>query len=359
MAEEKKKNMMDIFKEMEGATPQKDKKEEAVEKVFARLEKEKMTESKPEKESPPEPEPKKEKLVFPQPTPDEESPVKVVKTTPPPAPFFKKKADETEFDLSPARALVKHVIMVYGNKGEGKTTLGQSFGSSQIALSFDQKTESVREHSKYKEDILVFDGTRYLDKSSPDEWLESSERSWRYINKLLDRIPDVDESKTSTPLVIKQEGAYREYVSGNPDWVMIDAGEVFETVAEMVMRSRNSIQAFEGFANKNLWKERRMYLDQLLRKCTRKASKGVVWTSYVSKDEIVENGEFIAKKDVPKYIDAVLRETDVVIRVERVTGKTGQCFFATVESSKWDKIPESRKIDVTGKGVEALAKGEI
>jgi hypothetical protein len=351
MDEKKKRDLSSLFGEVASATPPPVKKEEKPVETP-------KPEPEPAKVEPPEP----VKLTFSKPESDEE-----IEKKPSPLPkapsatpiFFKKKADDEELDLSATRALIKMVVMIYGYKGEGKTSLGQTFGESQIALSFDQKTEQVRQHSKYKDNILVFDGTRYLDKSSPDVWLESSERSWRYINKLLDRIPDVDVAKDASPLVIKTDGAYREYVSGNPDWVMIDAGEVFETVAEMVMRSRNSIQAFEGFANKNLWKERRMYIDQLLRKCLRKAAKGVIWTSYVQKDEIVENGEFMVKKDVPKWIDAVLRETDVVIRVERATGKVGQSFFATVESSKWDKIPESRKVDITGKGVEVLAKGAI
>lgn len=358
MAEKKK--LSDLFDELADEEPPKDapKKEEpkvdnpVITKEDKPEEKKKMTfdDMPPKRKSPFDPE-----------EPVKENPVKIPVPEVSKVSFFKKKSPEIEFDLSPARALVKHVIMIYGNKGEGKTSLGLSFPASHVALSFDQKTESVRQSSKYKDDILVFDGTRYLDKSSPDEWLESSDRTWRYINKLLDSIPDIDEGKeTSAPsLVIKQEGDYREYIKGNPDWFTVDAGEVFETIAEMVMRSRNGIMAFEGFANKNLWKERRMYIDQLLRKCIRKSKKGVLWTSYVQKDEIVENGEFVAKKDIPKYIDAVLRETDVVIRVERTTGRNGQQFFATVESSKWDRIPETGKTDITKKGIEALTKGEI
>jgi hypothetical protein len=102
-----------------------------------------------------------------------------------------------------------------------------------------------------------------------------------------------------------------------------------------------------------------MYLDQLLRKCLHKAKKGVIWTSYIKQQELIENGEFIAKKDAPRWIDCILLETDVVIRVDRTTGKSGQCFFATVESSKWSSIPESGRTDITKKGIETLTKGEI
>jgi len=59
------------------------------------------------------------------------------------------------------------------------------------------------------------------------------------------------------------------------------------------------------------------------------------------------------------WIDCVMRETDTVIKVERSTSKTGQTFYATVQTSKWEKIPETGRVDITDKGIEALCKGEI
>ena len=331
-----------------------------IEDVFAEAgledEKKPKKEEKKPKEQPKE-EPKKEE----QPKEPEKRPEPEKEPEPKQAAFsFEKipKKKDDEFDLSATRALAKHVITIYGNKGDGKTTVGQFFGDSQVSISFDSKTEEVRRNSKFGDNILVFDGTRYLDKTSPEAWTESAERTWRYINKLLDRIPDIDAGKEeSAPnLSIAEKGDMRDYASGNPDWFMVDAGEVFEQIAEMTMRYRNGLKAFEGFPNKNLWKERRMYLDQLVRKCLRKARKGLIWTSYVRQEEVIEKGEFVTKKDAPKWIDVVLLETDVVIRVERSSGKNGQVFYVTVESSKWTRIPETGKVDITNKGIEAIMK---
>lgn len=250
-------------------------------------------------------------------------------------PFFKKKSAEIEFDLSPAEKLAKHVVMIYALKGHGKTSLAFSFPGSHVCLTFDNKSQAIAEEAKETERITVYNGVRYLDKTSGDSWLESADVSWRYINKVLDSLQD------------------------KPDWITVDGGEIVHTMLEMVMRSRNNLAPFAGIANKNIWKERRMYIEQLLRKCLDKSKKGVIWTSYIDKDELVEDGDFVTVRDVPRWIDAVLYETDVVIKTERKTGKVGQEFYATVESSKWKVIPETGKVDITGKGIESLAKGEL
>jgi len=252
---------------------------------------------------------------------------------------------DEDFNLSSAFDISSHIILPYGDKGDGKTWASMSIGGSQFWLSFDNKTESIRRESFSNKPITVKDAVRYYDRSSPEAWILSSDASMRYINMILNQIPDIDESHPPT--------------DKNPDWIGIDCGEIYELMSEMEMRYNNNLKAFEGFANKNLWKERRMYIDNLLRRCIRKAKKGVIWTCYTDRKEIIDKGEFITKKDVPKWIDAVLRETDVVIRVERESTKDGQHFFATVESSKWSKIPECGRTEITKKGLPILIKGDL
>ena len=234
-----------------------------------------------------------------------------------------------EFDLSPAQQTGKHVITIYGRKGDGKTTLAFSFPGTIACLTFDNKSQAIKDFAKQSDRITVYDAVRYLDKWTPDAWLSSSETNWRYINHLIDHMPEAD-------------------------WVIVDGGEIFHTMAEMVMRYRNNLMPFQGISNRNVWKERKMYIDQLFRKCLAKSKKGIIWTSYIDKDEIVKDGEFIAKQDVPKWVDSVLYETDVVIKVEVVHDKSGQKFFANIESSKWKTLPTGRKIEVTNKGFDAL-----
>jgi len=76
----------------------------------------------------------------------------------------------------------------------------------------------------------------------------------------------------------------------------------------------------------------------------------VIYTTYVDKDEIIQDGDFVVKEDVPRWIDAIMYETDVVIRIRRVNTEKGLGFVAEVESSKMDFVfPTGAKIDVTGK----------
>ena len=301
--------------------------------------KKKETKDEPKVEGPKIEQPVEEpKSVEPEPKPVEPKPVgpKPIEPKPEPKPIPVAKVVE-EFDLSPAQPGGKHIIMIFGLKGGGKTSLAFSFPETHGCISFDNKSLPIAEQTGKNEKIFVFDGSRYMDKTSAEAWLESADKTWRYLNKLLDSIP-------------------KDKI---PDWMVVDGGEIFHQVAEMVMRYRNNLMPFQGISNKNIWKERRMYIDQLLRKCLSKSKKGVIWTSYIDKDEVVQDGDFITKVDVPRWIDAVMTETDVVIKVERATDKTGQKFFATIESSKWKVLPESAKTDVTGDGIKKLAKGEI
>jgi len=177
--------------------------------------------------------------------------------------FATGKRENEEFDLSPARPNPKHIITIYGLKGAGKTSLGFTFPVTHGCLSFDNKSLPIAEQMGKGNQIVVFNGVRYLDMSSPDAYLESSNRSWRYLNKLLDTIHNGKDEK----------GVYDEAKDTRPDWMVVDGGETFQKIAEMVMRYHNNLQPFQGITNKNIWKERRMYIDQLLRKC-RQIQKG-------------------------------------------------------------------------------------
>lgn len=336
--------------------------------LFAKVEKksEKGTETPPEpkKEEPeqlpptvPEPAPKppkkddEPKKEAPKEKPKKES-IKKEPETQSLSSLFTGKSDD-DFDLSPSRGNPKHIITVFGLKGAGKSSFSFTFPESHGCLSFDNKSLPISEQMDKRDKIVVFNGARYLDKSSPDAYLESASRSWRYLNKILDTIHDGKVKDSEGNMI------YDESMDSRPDWMVVDGGEIFQQMAEMVMRYNNNLQPYQGMANLNLWKERNMYIDQLLLKCTAKSKKGVIWTTYIKKDEIVKQGNTEISDDIPKWIASVLRETDVVIKVERETKKTGQRFYATVETSKWKKIPESARTDITRKGVEILTEGQI
>ena len=240
--------------------------------------------------------------------------------------------EEIEFDFSEDTGQAKEVHTIYGLKGHGKTYLTLTYPGTIVVLSFDRKAALVKQKCFAGENrIIVYDCVKYLDYGTPQNWLKTAEITFKYINALLDRV------------VAKIK----------PDWIVIDGSEIFQQICEMTMRYRNNLMPFQGIANRNLWKERRMYIRQVYNKCLSIAQRGVIFTTYIDKDEIVVEGEFIAKKDVPKWIDVIMYETDVVIKVEAMPTDSGKKYYAIIESSK-TKLPSGVKVDITDRGFPAI-----
>jgi len=235
----------------------------------------------------------------------------------------------------------KIAIMDYGLKGEGKTTIAlgsvtitkQGDAPTVFAISLDRQTAPIKRRVFQNDPrIKVFDVISEVNYSSPAQYLSSSEEAFNYIQDL---IRDV----------IKP---------AHPDFIIIDGSEILQKICEMVMRSRNNLMPFQGISNLNLWKERQMYLRQIHNLAMEAAAKGVIYTAYVEKDEIIEDGNFKSKKDHPKWIDVIMMETSLVIRAKTERGNDGQLhFIAYVESSKTN-IPTGLTADVTG--IENMTK---
>lgn len=236
---------------------------------------------------------------------------------------------EGEFDLTEAKSQSGETFTIYGHKGHGKTFLAYSFPGTISVLSFDRKGVPVKDLAYGgAERLKVFDAVRYHDMSSPEAWLESSDRTFRYINSLLDHI--------------------KEEVK--PDWIVLDGLEIYNQIAEMTMRYRNNLLPYQGVANMNLWKERRLYIRQLHYKALEIAKRGIIYTTYSEKDKVIVDGDVQTLSDVPRWVDVVLQETDVVLKIERKDDKNGVKHWCKVESSK-TRIPTNHIVDCTGKGI--------
>lgn len=258
-----------------------------------------------------------------------------------------------EFDLLPDRGTAKVVVTVVGRKGHGKTDVALSFPGKIAAISFDYKTTPVAEKRypdrlldisnintteelvKYvmsnnnKDWIIVWDGKRYFDEDSPETMLSSAETSMNYLLELLELIKTL-----------------------KPDWVLIDGIHIFHFIAEMLMRYRNGLRPFQGVRDRNIWKERRMYLRQLHKAAINACQKGVIYTTYLGEvDLTIEEGEIVNRDELPNWIDVVHDETDTVIVTRQKWQDGVRKFVATVESNKRKILPfkEGVEIDVTNK----------
>lgn len=266
--------------------------------------------------------------VTPAPSLPVEEPVPVpVSLVPEPAPVI----STEKWDFAEDKTSGKEVWLFFGLKGHGKTKMALSFTETVEALSFDQKTAPIKANV-YGGDprITVHNAVKYMDYSSPQAQLESSDRTFRFIMALLDHIA----------------------AGERPDWILIDACDIYIVIAEMVMRYRNGLQPYQGIANLNLWKERRLYIRQIHHKSIEVAKKGIIYTAFTKQHEIIQDGDFITKEDIPRWIDAVMYETDYVIKTYTVQDEKGKRFMIHVDSSKNDqRIKTGETIDVTGRGI--------
>jgi len=229
-----------------------------------------------------------------------------------------------QFDLSSDTGGHGKVFMIYGEKGESKTTLALSFPGKIYAISFDRKTVEVW-LSMYGADkrIDVKDALRYMSWSSPEARLKSSDISLRYIDAL------IEESKKF-----------------QPDWILIDATDGYTKMAEMTMRYRNNIGMTEG-VSWTYWTERRLYIKQLHLKALGIAKRGIIYTAFVGVREKIEDNKIVETMDQPKWVDVVKDETDVAIRVKAKLTDDGMKYTAIIDSSKWRPIKTGIRVDIT------------
>jgi hypothetical protein len=222
----------------------------------------------------------------------------------------------------------KEVYLIFGGKGEGKTTVAFSFPGEILCLSFDRKS-SIIKYNMYGNDkrIHIFDVVKLMDYSTPERMLESAEQTYNAILELL----------TNYPKMYPQ-----------PDWVVIDAAQIFHQVCEFTMRKRHGIGPFEGIANLNVWKERRMYIRDVHYKALNLAKRGVIYTTHAEFDEVIISSEVVHKKKVPAWIDVLIYETDYVLMTE--FDEKDKNFVVKVVTSKNDKkLPTGKKYIVTGR----------
>lgn len=241
-----------------------------------------------------------------------------------------------DFDLDGAlmdTSSSKKVITVYGHKNDAKTATAMGVakrGEKVAVLSFDLKSDRPTELDFVKKsgvDYKVFNAILYLDKSTPDLYQTTAEKTYVFVLKLL-------------------AGIKEKY---QPDWVIIDGSEFLNKILEQVMRKRNGVMPYQGVANQNIWKERTQYIDDVHKQAMDAATKGIIYTTYVAKDSVVKDGVVVQQKDMPKWLGDVMSQTDVIIRVvTEITGGKAE-YKAIIESSKFPREYPPKEYIITNK----------
>ena len=237
----------------------------------------------------------------------------------------------------------KDIIAVYGDKGDGKTTLTYGLiapGSNVKVLSFDTNSVLPMELDYIKNQnlvIQVLDSLRPYDRSTAEEMLRTSKIVCDWNTYLLNAIKEKDDT----------------------DWIVVDGIEQYTEVCENAGRLELKIDKFQGVANQNLWKIRNMLIDNLHDKCVATARVGVIYIMYPKTDTtIVRMGQVIESEKVPKWASKVMKESQIVVHAVRETAKEDARYFAIVESSKKEKKYPPGKYDVTGTTLYNLINGQ-
>ncbi|GEM_PF-1543695 len=220
----------------------------------------------------------------------------------------------------------KMVVVIFGDKGTGKTVTALSFPGKVVALSFDRKTAPIKKRFyKNPGNIIVFDAVKYM-RWDPKVATKYAEKTYHYIMKILDYV----EKKVK------------------PDWIVIDNTEILEQILELVMRYRHGLKPFQGIRNLNVWKERKYLLRDIHNRALGIAKRGIIYTTYTTYEEVIAEGELVARKEMPKWIDIIMFEADVVLQT--VYNSFDKVFYVKVITSKFDDIiPTGETYDVTNK----------
>lgn len=221
----------------------------------------------------------------------------------------------------------KEGIVFFGQKGSGKTSGAFMLPGTKFVLSFDRKSLRAKNTMRPEDKTIeVFDAVKYVSHLK-NKVTESAAKNFEYV------------------LFLLEECRKR----GGVDWVVIDGLDILIEMCEMKMRYDNKLGPFQAFATLGLWKDRKLNIRAIHETAYSVASKGVVWTTYADKDEIVNNATLVRRTDVPKWMDIVMYDTDAVIKtvVEHKEGKAR--FRLEVISSKIARFKTGDIIDVTDK----------
>jgi len=233
----------------------------------------------------------------------------------------------------------KEVYTFYGNKGVGKTAGALSFGGKRVVLCFDGKTYRVKK-LLYASDpsIIVINAAEHYTHDK-EKMTEAGSNSHAFVMFCLAEVAKL----------------------GDVDWVIFDGLEVFIEIAEMKMRYDNKLGPFQAFPNLSLWKDRRVNIRVAHEAALKAAKLGIIYTTYTEKDELVEEGKTVRKKDVPKWIDIIMQETDVVLHCDTMDIDGETHFVAHIVTSKLPRFETGSLVDLTKtptkKSIPAGAKG--
>ncbi len=214
-------------------------------------------------------------------------------------------APAAKFTFEEEQSTGKVVITIYGRKGVGKTSAALGLSGKKYIISFDGKSQRIRE-TLYKNDpdIVVLDGRKHYLDNTKEQQLKTGVDSIAYVEFLIDEIA----------------------AKGDASWIIVDYVPTLAKYAEMKMRKENGLMPGQGTPNRMVWNDRNVTMARLHRKCLAAVKQqapgkrcGVVYVTYVKQDEQsqkIVDGETLFSMKKPNYTDTIEQETDIVLHAD-------------------------------------------
>jgi len=217
--------------------------------------------------------------------------------------------------------------LIFGEKGEGKTTTALSFPGKILAFSYDGRT-SVIKYSMYKNDprITVVNVSEFLDTASGERAVESALTLFNLIDRAID---------------------YYVQKFGEPDWIVHDYASKLVEICEWAARAIFGIRETEAGAPWKVWRKRNELVQHIHNKSFRVARLGLIYTCYPRVEpKIIYEGSIYRSEPVPKWLDDMIAKMDFVL--ECIFDRVSKRYKVRVWDSKYpDAIKPGEEYDVT------------
>jgi len=255
------------------------------------------------------------------------------------------------------------IVTIYGEKGVGKTTTAMSFPGKKVVLSFDKKAIRVKnECYNNSKNILIYDPYKYpLSSTNDEQYMNNACNDYDYVIRMIEAVGQKE----------------------HPEVLIIDGLEKMSEIIEMKMRKHINIKPFQGIPKDlsiGAWKYRKLLIRELHERAMDAGCKWLIYTTHSDIYEEIKDGIVITRVQRPKWFDAIMEETDVMIFIYEDKDKDRNITkrFAYIQSSKlpktfkdgitiditvtdFDKMPERRIYDVltTGLGTDITTHEEV
>jgi len=226
----------------------------------------------------------------------------------------------------------KTTIVFYGRKGEGKTYATFKLPGNIACISLDDKAKKIKDlfHAKDKR-IKIYNAMKFYRESPEKEQVRTGKKTFDYVIFMLEEIA-------------KQKV--------KPDWIVIDGLEILHRMCELDMRYQKGLLPYQGFKELVWWRIRRDNLALIHRLAYGLSNKGVAYTTYLKKERIADEvDDTEIADDVPKWVGVIMEKTDVVFKCFKKWIKQQMIFRVTIESSKEERFPSGRILNVTDSSV--------